>query len=49
MVYCCSTCFPALDLCCAEAAQPATTAGEELDDLQWIDHDLAIRGAKYSH
>ena len=30
--------FPGLDLYCADPAQPLTTAGEELDDL---DHDLS--------
>ena len=36
--------FSGMDLFCAGPAQPLTTAGEELDDLQYtdhIDHDLS--------
>ena len=32
--------FPGLDLYYADTAQPLTTAGEELDDLYDLDHDL---------
>ena len=35
--------FPELDLYYADPAQPLTTAGEELDDL---DHDLCGRGVE---
>ena len=32
--------FPELDLYYEDPAQPLTTAGEELDDLYDLDHDL---------
>ena len=35
--------FPGLDLYHADPAQPLTTAGEELDDL---DHHLSVRAVK---
>ena len=37
--------FPGLDLYYADPAQPLTTAGEELDEL---DHDLSVRGEFYA-
>ena len=43
--------FPGLDLCCADPAQPVTTAVEELDDLYDLDHDLcdlSVRGVNYA-
>ena len=38
--------FPGLDLYCADPAQPLTTAGEELDDLDHDLSDLSVRGVK---
>ena len=51
--------YRGLDLYYAGAAQPLTTAGEELDDLHHdlsdlfvldhLDHDLSVRGVKHFH
>ena len=43
--------FPGLGLYYADPAQPLTTAGGELDDLDSdlsdLDHDLSVRGVVY--
>ena len=39
--------FPGLDLYYADPAQPLTTAGEELDDLDHDLSDLSVRRVKY--
>lgn len=38
--------FPGLDLCYANPAQPLTTVGAELNDLDRVLSDLSIRGVK---
>ena len=39
-----STCIPELDMYCTGPAQPLTTAGEELYDLDHDLSDLSVRG-----